>query len=113
MKKRLRKKKHLGEFKEEGFTILAKVHSVETDEELNKFLDGFIDFVESRGCGIGGVVGSDIKAFYSKLGRGTCTEEDREAINKYLTDHPLVTWFRVGKLVDAWYGDDFDDAEES
>lgn len=106
MNKRLRKKKRLGEFKEYGFCILAIAPDLETasDAEVDKFCDELILFAEDNGCGVGGCIGHKTDVFYTHLNRGTCTEDDRLKVYAFLLNHPLVTDFKVGPLVDAWHG---------
>jgi uncharacterized protein YggL (DUF469 family) len=106
MKKRLRKKKRVGEFREDGFTILAEVNVTNNSPENHEFLDDLIEFVESKDLGIGGGVGDKVDVFCTRLGRGTCTEDDRTAVSGWFQNHPLVTRFKIGPLVDAWYGKD-------
>lgn len=58
MKKRLRKKKKLGEFIEWGALIKANL-ALKTEEDLDKFSDEFIDKVESISCYCGGGISID------------------------------------------------------
>lgn len=104
MKKRIRKKKRMGEFVEYGFYIKASAPSLlgAKDETIDKFNDEFICFAESNGCGIGGIIGPNIDVFYSKIGRGSCNENDREGVRKFLLNNSLVTDFDIGPLVNAW-----------
>jgi uncharacterized protein YggL (DUF469 family) len=43
------------------------------------------------------------------MGRGTCTEEHRQKVMGWLTQHPQVTNPKMGKLTNCWYGDWDDD----
>lgn len=108
MNKRMRKKKRVGEFREDGFRILAEVNVTNNSPENEQFLDDLIEFVESRSLGIGGGVGDKVDVFCAYLGRGTCTEEDRQAVSEWFQNQPLVKRFKIGPLTDAWYGTDKD-----
>lgn len=101
MKKRIRKKHHIGEFTEFGFEVIAP-KAFATDEAL----DELIAFSESMGLGIGG---SSIGAYVSGLGcnkgchprRTSCVEADRQAyINFFLRKGWRAD---VKGLTDAWY----------
>ena len=108
MNKRKRKKFHVGEYTELGFVIKAEANLVNNSPEGDQFADGMVDFVEGRGCCIGGGVGDKVNVFCTRIERGSCTEDDRQAITQYLKDHSLVTRFVVGPLVDAWNSPDVD-----
>jgi uncharacterized protein YggL (DUF469 family) len=93
VKKRLRKKKHLGEFKELGF------------EEREAFVDRLIDIVEARSLAFGGGAGRDDKldGFVTRAGRGSATEEDRAALAAFLDRAAEIARHEVGALRDAWH----------
>jgi uncharacterized protein YggL (DUF469 family) len=100
MKKRLRKKKHIGEFREDGFTIKIRVLGdvVSNDD----FFYRLLDFVESIGCEVGGGGSKDEIDFFCTRYKGSCADSDREAVSSYLGAQPEVSRFVVGPLVDAW-----------
>ena len=106
MNKRKRKKFHVGEYTEYGFSIGADVKLDNQSPEADQFCDDLIDFVEGRGCGVGGGIGSKVSVFCTRIERGSCTDEDREAVIKWLYEHPLVTNYEVGDLLDAWNASD-------
>lgn len=101
MRKRLRKKKRLGEFQELGFEVRTTLRPGLSETEIDAFLDRVIAFVESRGLGYGG---GDTSAFVSYLGRGSVTEQDREAFSAFLAGDAAVERYELGPLCDAWYG---------
>jgi len=103
MKKRLRKKKRVGEFREDGFRILAEVNVTNNSPENLQFVDDFIEFMVNRNLGIGGGIGDKVDVFCAYLGRGTCTEEDRQTVIEWLKNQPLVSRFKIGPLIDGWY----------
>lgn len=100
MRRRLRKKKHLEEFREDGFKVRAQI-SLEADFEA--FIDRLIDAVEARRLGVTGGGDKDFQGFVAHLGRGTATEADREALGRFFAADPAVAQHEVGALVDAWY----------
>jgi uncharacterized protein YggL (DUF469 family) len=93
VKKRLRKKKLLGEFKELGF------------EALEAFVDRLIDIVGARSLAFGGGAGRDHKldGFVTRAGRGRATEEDRAALAAFLAGDQESARHEVGALRDAWH----------
>lgn len=97
MKKRLRKKKRLGEFREMGFAVAIKWTSPTMDWAL---IDGCIE-PAGLGYGGGGRDGQDF-GFISRYRKG-CTEADREHVRGWLETCPSVSAFVIGPLVDAWH----------
>ena len=59
MKKRLRKKKHLGEFKELGFEVRGDLRPGLSGNDLEAFVDRLIDIVDARSLAFGGGAGRD------------------------------------------------------
>ena len=67
MKKRLRKKKHLGEFTEWGRQLVIMRNR---EEGFDEFLDAFIEeAIESNGCYCGGGGNGEKLGFVIELGR--------------------------------------------
>ena len=132
IKRRLRKKRHLGEYRETGFNVLARYPKTPADpkeppppewiERSDALLDEFIRFVESRNLGIGGNPEAH-GAFVARLCRrrrclkcnrtygrdrtlGPVTDADREAVVEWFRAHGAVA--AAGPIIDANY---FTDAE--
>ncbi len=103
MKKRLRKKLHVGEFQEMGFEVRFTLARRLTEPELDGFWDAFIDAIEGKGLACGGAVGPRWDLFVVRAGRASATEEDRQAVMSWLGSHREVSEPYVGQLVDAWY----------
>ena len=109
MRRRLRKKFCLGEFRELGFSL---TFSLRDDVDLSAagvrhaFFDRLVDLVEARGCGYGGACGRHWCGFVSHLGRGSVTAADRRAIRAWLIGSPDVAPDTVacGPLRDANHG---------
>lgn len=106
MKKRLRKKLFKGEFKELGFNVSFTYDAATTDDGY-ALLDEFIDYALSLGLCVGGYFGEDgckASLFIVAAKRGSVTDEQRQAVAKWLGDSGKVSQLEVGELRDAWYG---------
>jgi uncharacterized protein YggL (DUF469 family) len=107
MRRRLRKKKHLGEFQELGLEVRAGLRAGLSEVELYAFLDRWIDAVEARRLAFGGGGGGrDDKfvGFITRVGRGSVTLHDRQALSDFLSVDIAIIHHEVGSLVDAWHG---------
>jgi uncharacterized protein YggL (DUF469 family) len=103
MKKRLRKKKHLGEFAGWGRELIIERN---TAEGFDEFMDSFItDAIEANGCYCGGGGKDDHLEFVIELGR-LCDHPDErmERIKQWLDARPDVQSCKVGDLFDLWHG---------
>ena len=104
MKKRLRKKRHVGEFQEFCFYICLKIKPELTEPELDAWWDDLIETVEGLNLCIGGGGLHELVFFCSRLrGRAPVTLDDREAIGRWLAQDCRVSSYDLGNLVDAWY----------
>jgi uncharacterized protein len=104
MRRRLRKKKRLGEFTELGFEVRAELTPDLDDAGFEAFIDRCIEAVEARRLGFGGGGRrEDFAGFVTQLGRGSATEHDRTAMVTFLSSDPAVVRHAVGPLVDAWH----------
>lgn len=72
------------------------------EERWHAFLDRFIDAVEARQLGFGGGGGTPFAGFVGRLGPGSASDADREALEAFLASDPAVIRHEVGPLVDAW-----------
>jgi uncharacterized protein YggL (DUF469 family) len=99
--RRLRKKLHVGEFKELGFEFEVVLKDTVPPGEEEALADLFLaEIVEPRHLAFGGWITG---GFISCWGRGSVTEEDREAIRSWLLARAEIGEARVSPLVDAWY----------
>ncbi len=105
MKKRLRKKLRLGEFREFCFEISFQAPPGMSIDEFDKLTDDFIAMIEDNGLqfGGGGPPGT-CHGVVELNGRGTVTEEHRQIVALWLESHPGITTYTIGELVDAWHG---------
>lgn len=104
MKKRLRKKFHKGEFAEFGFEIDFYYPALSDTDEASRFWEEYIDMIEETGLECGGGGAEHQSYFITKSGRGSVTEQQREAVIAWLEHHPDVCNVVAGELRDAWYG---------
>jgi uncharacterized protein YggL (DUF469 family) len=105
VRKRLRKKLHVGEFQELGFEVRFQVADNLSYDAFDTVVDAFINqAIEAQGllCG-GGGKNPEWNVFVTRKGRGSVTEEHRQAIERWLAACPEVNAVRIGPLVDAWH----------
>jgi uncharacterized protein len=99
--RRLRKKLHIGEFKEVGLEINFRFKAGLTHEEQFDVLMKFIaEAIEARKLRFGG----GENGFVTKAGRGSTTEEDRQTVSSWLSSCISVEQVSVSENEDAWYG---------
>ncbi len=109
MRKRLRKKNHVGEFQQFGFYVALRLWDPATEDELEELWD--VGLVE------GVIVGRNLRftgGWNQMSGLGFVTGHasrsasvlDRQAVISHLARHPQVSDHEVGPLVDAWRGPD-------
>ena len=110
MKKRLRKKKHRGEFAEWGRQLVIARNR---KDEFDGFLDAFIkEAVEANGCFCGGGGKEDKLDIVIELGRRSDDPEARlERITTWLDARPDVQSCKIGEEFDIWHGN-FKEIEE-
>jgi uncharacterized protein YggL (DUF469 family) len=100
--KRLRKKKHIGEFRELGFAVELTLRSGLSAAEHNQFADEWIALVEARELAFGGGGSPKFDGFVTRAAGGSTTEEDRAALTTFVASHRHVVAHSIGPLVDAW-----------
>lgn len=119
MNKRLRKKKHLGEFRQMGFSAECRLRSGLSSAEFDKFTDEFIaQAIEANRLVFGGG-GSPDRGWSGVVCRDhshdSTTDGNKAAVRHWLERRPEVESFRLSDFWDVWHGaDPFDteDAEE-
>ena len=104
MKRRLRKKRRLGEFREDCFELSFEFCAPITRDRADSEIDDFIDMIESRSLQFGGggkyVWSGIVQGAY----RRSATESDRTAVASWLRRNPRIVAVKVGPLRDAWHG---------
>lgn len=110
MKKRLRKKKHCGEFIEWGRQLVITRNR---KDRFDEFLDAFIEeAIEANGCYCGGGGKEDKLDVVVELGRRSNDPAARlKLITAWLAARSDVQSWRMGEEFDVWQGD-FQDIED-
>lgn len=107
MKKRLRKKKRVGEFKEFGFKAGFRFSDQLTIKARNNLLNRFIeDAIEKNGLQYGGGgAGNEWYGFVAlNKSRGSTHERHRQAVENWFIHEPEVQEYYLTDMIDAWYG---------
>ena len=105
MKKRLRKKLHLKEFKELGF-VLKLAFDTEDSDKLDGILDQIFDVVEDMDLDCGGVM-DELVVSELKPNSGLAARKDE--FLKRISNIQGITQATAGELIDVWHtplGDD-------
>ena len=110
MNKRLRKKKHCGEFTEWGRQLVITRNR---KDGFDDFLDAFIlEAIEANGCYCGGGGCEDKLDVVVELG---CRVNDlnlkMQKITAWIDGRSDVQDYKIGELFDIWHGN-FEDLEE-
>jgi uncharacterized protein YggL (DUF469 family) len=110
MKKRLRKKKHRGEFTEWGRQLVITRNR---KDGFDEFLDAFIEeAIEANGCYCGGSGKQDKLDVVVELGgRADDPAARMQKITAWLDDRADVQSWRTSDEFDVWNGD-FHDIED-
>jgi len=104
MRKRLRKKLYMGEFKEMGFHVRFRLAENLGEEDLNMFFDQFVtEIIEANDLYFGGGGNQEWQGFVGLNRRGSVTEEQRNQVSTWLGNHPQVVEHEVSDLRDVWY----------
>lgn len=104
LKKRLRKKLHVGEFQQFGFQISAQFHAKLKTAEFDELYDDFIDAIEDAKLLFGGGgEESGIKGFITERKKyASPSIEQKEKITSWLANRSEIASYKVGDLKDAW-----------
>lgn len=94
IKKRLRKKKRVGEFQEFGFDVESSLRP-NMDREVHAFTDRFIAHIEAHKLEFGGGIGTTVSGFVTRFGRGSATQEDRERVTSFFGGDPDVVQHKI------------------
>ena len=101
--RRLRKKLHLGEFQEFGFSVDIELATDTSPEAREAFVDALIiDVIEPRCLAYGG---GEFGGFVCGYEKPNATEEDRVALREWLSSRSEVLSADIGELEDAWYAE--------
>jgi uncharacterized protein YggL (DUF469 family) len=101
--RRLRKKMHLGEFQELGFSVAWRFAEGTAVEDIDKTLDAFIDeVIEPNGMAFDGSGYLQWEGLICLQKLGNCSDEQRELIKSWLTARQLSE-VKVSELFDIWW----------
>lgn len=104
LKRRLRKKFYLGEFRELGFEIFVEFKSNFSEQEFDKFSDEFIDLMENNKLLFGGGGKNESwEGFIASAKKfASPTQIDKDKVKGWLENRPEIKNYRVGEFLDAW-----------
>ncbi|NQZ26200.1 MAG: YggL family protein [Colwellia sp.] len=103
--RRIRKKMRVDEFQELGFDVAWKLKDGISGDELDAFIDKFFaESIQPNGLGFGGEGDTLWHGLICTQKLGSCTEEHRSAVEKWLTDNG-ATSVAVSDLYDVWWAE--------
>ena len=101
--RRLRKKMHIDEFQEIGFSVKWRFPEGTTEEQIDQLVDKFIsEAVEANGLIFGGSGFLAWEGLVCKPNIGHCTEEDQALARKWPEEHKFEE-VSVSELFDIWW----------
>lgn len=101
--RRLRKKLHIEEFKELGFTVSWSFDKATAENNLDTVVDQFIrEAIVPNGLAYEGSGYLNWQGIVCTQQLGNCTEEHRKIVEGWLTSH-AVSNVKVGQLIDIWW----------
>lgn len=106
MRKRLRKKRRFGEFRENMFGVRFSLRDGLAPDANDEFMWRFLEqAIEANGllCG-GGAQGSTWEFCVQLGGRGSPSEAQRAAVGAWLAHQPEVRSYLLGDFFDGWHG---------
>jgi uncharacterized protein len=119
MKKRLRKKKHLREFRQMGFSVECRIRPGLSAVEFDRFTDEFIVQAIEAGALVFGGGGSPDRGWSGIVCRDdrydSTSDGDKATVQNWLEQRSEVESFRLSGFWDVWHGSDpfdSDDAEQ-
>ncbi len=101
--RRLRKKLHIDEFKELGFTISWSFNEGTDEATLDKVVDQFIrEVIEPNGLAYEGSGFLNWQGIICTQKLGNCTEEHRTLVTAWLESQGLTN-VEASPLIDIWW----------
>jgi uncharacterized protein len=101
--RRLRKKLHIDEFKELGFTVTWSFDKGTSEETIDNVVDQFItEAIQTNGLAYEGSGYLNWQGIICTQKLGNCTEEHRDVVTKWLEDHGLKN-VKTSQLIDIWW----------
>lgn len=101
--RRLRKKMHIEEFQEVGFSVAWRFAQGTPVEKIDETLDAFINTViEPNGLAFDGSGYLEWEGLICTQQTGKCTEEHQALVRKWLEDRKFED-IRLSDLFDVWW----------
>lgn len=98
--RRLRKKLRIGEFQMLGFEYELIWRSAPTIDMQDRFVDQLLEeIIEPRGLSLGG----GLNCGFIAARRGSVTQDDRAAFDRWVRCWSDLLEIQIGPLRDAWY----------
>lgn len=107
MKRRLRKKLRLGEFREMCFEVTFELSATLAPAASDHVIDEFLEMIETHHLQFGGGGNDHTRLWSGVVGgppRESVTAEQRAQVLAWLQAHPAITHAEAGSLRDAWHG---------
>ncbi|MGL5948860.1 MAG: 50S ribosome-binding protein YggL [Aeromonas sp.] len=103
--RRLRKKLRIEEFQELAFDLSFNIPASTSEEAIDALVDAFIaQVIEPRKLAFAGSGHLAWEGMVCTQGLGKCTEEDRTAVQSWLTGQGMEAVV-ITELFDLWYGE--------
>ncbi|KHN51239.1 YggL family protein [Pectobacterium fontis] len=101
--RRLRKKLHIDEFQELGFSVSFRFPEGTSVEDIDQLMDKFVDdVIEPQGLAFEGSGYLQWEGLICLQKLGHCTEEHRQLVSRWLEEQKL-TDVKVSDLFDIWW----------
>jgi len=101
--RRLRKKLHIEEFKELGFTVSWSFDKATDEANLDKVVDQFIrEAIVPNGLAYEGSGYLNWQGIVCTQKLGNCTQEHRKIVEDWLNSHSVQN-VKIGQLIDIWW----------
>ncbi|WP_224718183.1 YggL family protein [Pectobacterium versatile] len=101
--RRLRKKLHIDEFQELGFSVSFRFPEGTSVEDIDKLMDKFVDdVIEPQGLAFEGSGYLLWEGLVCLQKIGHCTEEHSQLVSRWLEEQKL-TDVKVSNLFDIWW----------
>jgi len=101
--RRLRKKMHIDEFQELGFSVAFSFPEDTSGDTIDTTLDAFInEVIDPNGLAFDGSGFLQWEGLVCLQKTGKCTDEHRELVRKWLEDRQLNN-IQVTELFDVWW----------
>ena len=105
MNKRIRKKHRVGEFRELGFEVRFTLPDTMDDDAADAMVERFgAEAITANGLAFFGSGLRTVEGIVIAASRSSATEEQRAAVEAWLSAQDGIDGHQVGPLMDAWHG---------